>query len=50
LPLLQFKDFTGAADAAALARGRQLVAAMGAVEDRAESEAYLNCEDEFPGI
>lgn len=41
LTLLQFKDFVGAADEAALARGRELVAAMGTVEDAAESEAYL---------
>jgi hypothetical protein len=41
LPLLQFKDFAGAGDEAALARGRELVAAMGAVEDPDESAAYL---------
>lgn len=41
LPLLQFKDFAEARDEAALARGRELVAAMGTVEDAAESEAYL---------
>jgi hypothetical protein len=41
LSLLQFKDFAGAGDEAALARGRELVAGMGAVDDLAESEAYL---------
>jgi hypothetical protein len=41
LPLLQIKDFLMPGDAPALARGRELIAAMGAVEDVAESEAYL---------
>jgi hypothetical protein len=41
LPLLQFKDFAGAQDEAALARGGELVAGMGAVEDPDESAAYL---------
>ena len=41
LPLLQFRDFAGAGDDAALARGRDLVAALGAVEDPGESQAYL---------
>lgn len=41
LPLLQFKDFAGPGDEAALARGRELMAAMGAVEDPQESQAYL---------
>jgi hypothetical protein len=41
LPLLQFKDFAGPGDEAALSRGQELVAAMGAVDDAAESRAYL---------
>lgn len=41
LPLLQFKDFVQASDAAALARGRELVAALGPVDDSDESSAYL---------
>jgi hypothetical protein len=41
LPLLQFKDFVGPGDEAALARGRELVAAMGTLDDPAESEAYM---------
>jgi hypothetical protein len=41
LPLLQVKDFVDGGDEAALARGRELVAQMGAVEDAAESAAYL---------
>lgn len=41
LPLLQFKDFVMPGDEPALARGRELVAAMDAVEDVPESEAYL---------
>ncbi|MDP3760307.1 MAG: UDP-glycosyltransferase [Ramlibacter sp.] len=41
LPLLRFKDFIGTGDEAALARGRELVAAMGALDDPAESEAYM---------
>ena len=50
LPLLQFKDFAGVGDQAALARGRELVAAMGAVEDPDESSAYLGlCYSELEG-
>jgi hypothetical protein len=41
LPLLQFKDFAGPGDEAALAHGAELVAAMGPVEDAEESRAYL---------
>lgn len=41
LPLLQFKDFIAPGDEAALARGRELVAAMGPLDDPAESEAYM---------
>lgn len=41
LSLLQIKDFVIPGDESALVRGRELVAAMGAVEDPAESEAYL---------
>jgi hypothetical protein len=41
LPLAQFKDFIEAGDQAALETGRELVAAMGALDDRAESEAYM---------
>jgi len=41
LPLLQFKDFAAAADEPALARGRELAAALGPVDDGAESAAYL---------
>ncbi|MBG9387867.1 capsular polysaccharide export protein, LipB/KpsS family [Caenimonas aquaedulcis] len=41
LPLLQIKDFIEASDAAALARGRELVAGMGQVDDPVESAAYL---------
>ena len=41
LPLVQFKDFVEPSDAAAVARGRELVAALGAVDDAHESAAYL---------
>lgn len=41
LALLQFKDFVLPGDEPALASGRELVAAMGALEDAPESEAYL---------
>lgn len=41
LPLLQFKEFIGPGDEAALACGRELVAGMGAVQDPEESAAYL---------
>jgi hypothetical protein len=41
LPLLQFKDFVGPGDAAALERGRALAAALGDVPDAQESAAYL---------
>jgi len=41
LPLLQFKDFVEAGDEAALARGRELAAGLGAVDDAQESAAYL---------
>lgn len=41
LPLLQVKDFAGPGDEAALVRGRELMAAMGVVEDPEESQAYL---------
>jgi hypothetical protein len=41
LPLAQFKDFIEAGDQVALETGRELVAAMGALDDRAESEAYM---------
>lgn len=41
LPLLQFKDFVGPGDEPALARGRELVAGLQAVEDPEESAAYL---------
>lgn len=41
LELLQVKDFLRAEDGPALARGRELVAAMGPVADPEESAAYL---------
>ncbi len=41
LPLLQFKDFVEVGDEAALARGRELVAGLGPVDDAQESAAYL---------
>jgi hypothetical protein len=41
LPLLQVKDFLAPGDEAALAHGRDLVAAMGPVDDPDESAAYL---------
>jgi hypothetical protein len=41
LPLVQFKDFVQAGDEPALKRGRELLAAMGEVQDPAESAAYL---------
>lgn len=41
LPLLQIKNFVMPGDESALARGRELVAAMDAVEDPAESAAYM---------
>ncbi len=41
LPLLQFKDFLLPGDEAALALGQELLADMGAVQDPAESAAYL---------
>ncbi len=41
LPLLQFKDFVEPGDEASLARGRELAAAMGPLDDPAESQAYL---------
>jgi len=41
LPLLQVKDFAGPGDATALAKGRVLMQAMGAVADEAETAAYL---------
>lgn len=41
LPLLQFKDFQMDGDAAALARGHELAAALGPVADPHESAAYL---------
>lgn len=41
LKLLQFKDFAGAADEAALQKGRELLASLGDVQDRDESAAYL---------
>ncbi len=41
LPLLQFKDFLRSEDAAAVARGRELAAALGPVADPQESAAYL---------
>jgi len=51
LPLLQFKDFVGPGDEAALARGREFVAAMGALDDPAESEAYMGlCYAELEAV
>lgn len=48
LPLLQIKDFVMPGDEPALARGRELVVAMGAVEDATESAAYLGlCYEEL---
>jgi hypothetical protein len=41
LPLVQFKDFIEPGDEAAVAKGRELAAAMGPLDDPAESEAYL---------
>ncbi|HSV36748.1 MAG TPA: UDP-glycosyltransferase [Ramlibacter sp.] len=41
LPLLQFKDFVARGDAPAVAKGRELLAAMGDVQDPEESAAYL---------
>lgn len=41
LPLVQFKDFLERGDDAALAKGRELAAAMGPLDDPAESAAYL---------
>jgi hypothetical protein len=41
LPLLQVKDFVQPGDEGAIARGEQLAAAMGAVDDPQESAAYL---------
>ena len=41
LPLLQFKDFVEAGDAAALARGRELTATLTNVVDPEETAAYL---------
>ena len=41
LPLVQFKDFIEPGDEDALAQGRELAAAMGALDDPRESEAYL---------
>lgn len=41
LPLLQFRDFVEPGDEPALARGRELLAGLGAVDDAAESAAYL---------
>lgn len=41
LPLLQFKDFIVPGDDAALARGRNLIASMGALDDPVESAAYM---------
>jgi len=41
LPLLQFKDFTEPGDEASLRQGRELLRAMGEVEDPEESAAYL---------
>jgi len=41
LPLLQFKDFVEPGDEAALARGRELAAGLGSVDDAQESAAYL---------
>ena len=48
LELLQVKDFLEPGDAAALARGRALLAAMGPVADLDESAAYLGlCDQEL---
>lgn len=48
LELLQVKDFLEPGDAAALARGRALLAAMGPVADPEESAAYLGlCDQEL---
>ncbi len=48
LELLQVKDFLEPGDAAALARGRALLAAMGPVADPDESAAYLGlCDQEL---
>lgn len=41
LPLLQFKDFARPADAAAVARGQELAAAMTSVVDAEETAVYL---------
>lgn len=41
LPLAQFKDFIEPGDEDALAQGRELAAAIGPLDDPAESEAYL---------
>ena len=41
LPLLQFKDFVEPGDEPALARGRELIAAMGPLDDPVESAAYM---------
>lgn len=41
LPLVQIKDFLTHGDDKALMHGRRLLAAMGAVSDPAETEAYL---------
>ncbi len=41
LPLVQVKDFLRPGDAAALARGRELLASLGPVDDEEESAAYL---------
>jgi len=41
LPLLQFKDFIEAGDEPALGKGRELLTAMGEVQDPMETAAYL---------
>lgn len=41
LPLLQFKDFIAPGDDAALARGQDLIASMGTLDDPVESATYM---------